>query len=197
MIKKINELEIGDKIILKEDWRMPCNTVINGHHYVEELCPVEVPSIVISFQKIEGILVDEKLGLNLGALSLYLYAIDTGRFHELNKRVEDFDKTESSDILMVEESTKNKRRITKPFNLDAAKNGARIETKRGERVHIINWDGKEDNYPLEAIVCPRTREEYDHRIIVSYTLDGKYSEDKKRNLSMDLIIVEYEDIESE
>lgn len=197
MIKKISELEVGDKIILKENWRTPCNTVVNGHHYVVELCPVEVPSIVINFRKIEGILVDEERGLNLGALNLSIYVINTGRFHEFSKRVEDFDKTESSDILMVEESTKNKRRITKPFNLDAAKNGARIETKRGERVHIINWDGKKDGYPLKAIVCPRTREEDDHRIFVSYTLDGKYSEDEKRNLEMDLIIVEYEDIESE
>ena len=196
MIKKINELEVGDKIILKENWRTPCNTVVNGHHYVVELCPVEVPSIVTSFRKIEGIIVDEKRGLNLGALSLSLYSIDTGRFHELNKRVEDFDKTESSDILMVEESTKNKRRIIKPFNLNAAKNGARIETKRGERVHIINWDGEGD-YPLKAIVCPRTKEENDHRIFVTYTLDGKYDKDCEKYQYMDLIIVEYEDIESE
>lgn len=42
MIKKIKELEIGDKIILKENWYTPCNTIVNGHHYVAELYLVEV-----------------------------------------------------------------------------------------------------------------------------------------------------------
>ena len=189
-IKEIKELEIGDKIILKENWRTPCNTVINGHHYVEELCAVEVPSIVINFRKIEEILVDEKLGLNLGALNLFLYSIKTDRFYELSKRVEDFDKTESSDILMVEESTKNKRRITKPFNLDAVKNGARIETKKGERVHFINCDG-EGIYKLKVLICKQKGS----ADFFCYTLDGKcrYWENASER---DLIIVEYEDIES-
>ena len=110
MIKKIKELEIGDKIILKEDWRMPCDTVVNGHHYIMELCPVEVPSIVLNFRKLETS-IGEELGISTGWIELYIYTIDRGSFHELRKRVEDYDKTESSDILMVEESTKNKRRI--------------------------------------------------------------------------------------
>ena len=44
-----------------------------------------------------------------------------------------------------------KRKIVKPFDLEAAKNGAKIETRNGKEVEILRTDLK-NKYPIIGII---------------------------------------------
>lgn len=61
-----------------------------------------------------------------------------------------------------------KTKIQKPFEVEAAKNGAIIETKNGHSVRILCYDKVSDNYPIVALVNSEGRESCH-----SYTLDGE------------------------
>lgn len=61
-----------------------------------------------------------------------------------------------------------KKKIQKPFDAEAAKNGAIIETKNGRSVRILCYDKVSDNYPIVALVKSEGRESCH-----SYTLNGE------------------------
>lgn len=61
-----------------------------------------------------------------------------------------------------------KKKIQKPFDAEAAKNGAIIETKNGHSVRILCYDKMSDNYPIVALVKSEGSESCH-----SYTLDGE------------------------
>ena len=44
-----------------------------------------------------------------------------------------------------------KKKIQKPFNAEAAKKGARVETRGGDPVRIICYDRKGDDCPILAL----------------------------------------------
>lgn len=78
-----------------------------------------------------------------------------------------------------------KKKIQKPFNVEAAKNGAVIKTVEGNSVRILCYDRAEggDGYPIIALVNVGDRE-----ACHSYTSEGKLL----RNSSdrHDLVIIE-------
>ena len=81
-----------------------------------------------------------------------------------------------------------KKKIKKPFDIQAAKNGAKIETKSGHPVRIVCYDRKGD-YSIIALVDYGLTEE-----LTSYTIDGKYIDDKFADNSLIIIEeVEYPD----
>ena len=57
----------------------------------------------------------------------------------------------------------------KPFNLEAAKNGAAVCTRDGRDARIICWDAK-GNYPIIALI----KECDDMECTYSYNADGKF-----------------------
>lgn len=61
-----------------------------------------------------------------------------------------------------------KKKIQKPFDVEAAKNGAIIETRNGHSVRILCYDKVSDNYPIVALVNSEGRESCH-----SYTLNGE------------------------
>ena len=78
-----------------------------------------------------------------------------------------------------------KKKIQKPFNVEAAKNGAVIETVDGNSVRILCYDraGGEYGYPIIALVNFGGMESFQ-----SYTSEGKLLRDSSdRN---DLVIIE-------
>lgn len=58
----------------------------------------------------------------------------------------------------------------KPFNLEAAKNGAKLITRDGRPARIVCWDRKDKDYPLLALL---ENEEGDHEVYYSFTLNGQ------------------------
>lgn len=83
-----------------------------------------------------------------------------------------------------------KRKIVKPFDLEAAKNGAKIETRNGKEVEILRWD-LNNKCSILGIVT----EDDGYESFVGWENDG--TNPFKMDIDNDLVIVEYEDEESE
>lgn len=62
-----------------------------------------------------------------------------------------------------------KKKIQKPFDVEAAKNGARVETRGGKSVRIICYDRLGSNHPILALVNRRGTEE----LCLSYNFRGE------------------------
>lgn len=77
----------------------------------------------------------------------------------------------------------NGKKIVKPFDLEAAKNGAKIETRDGREVEILKWDVKDTSYPIEGVIL---------RNKATWTNNGKWTIDDPLHCRHDLVIVEYE-----
>lgn len=80
----------------------------------------------------------------------------------------------------------NGKKIIKPFDLEAAKNGAKIETRDGREVEILKWDAENTSYPIEGVIL---------RSKATWANNGKWSIADPQNCHHDLVIVEYEDEE--
>lgn len=77
----------------------------------------------------------------------------------------------------------NGKKIIKPFDLEAAKNGAKIETRDGREVEILKWDRENySSYPIEGVIL---------RNKGTWTNDGKWSIEDPY-CRHDLVIVEYD-----
>lgn len=77
------------------------------------------------------------------------------------------------------------KRIIKPFNLEAAKKGAKLEIRNGGKAEILKWDAN-SSCPLIGFYVDCEGNDS----IGSWTLSGKWG----GNTSLlDLVIVEYED----
>lgn len=79
------------------------------------------------------------------------------------------------------------KKTTKLFNLAAAQNGAKVETRNGGKVEILKWDAHNDCPLIGTYV---DGEGYEH--VGSWTLNGNWGEVAS---PLDLVIVEYEDEE--
>lgn len=75
------------------------------------------------------------------------------------------------------------KKIIKPFDLEAAKKGAKVETRSGKKVEIFKWDAN-SQFPLKGIY--ENCEGYE--CAGSWNLDGEWGSAP----SLDLVIVEYE-----
>lgn len=84
-----------------------------------------------------------------------------------------------------------KRKIVKTFNLEAAKNGANVETRNGDKVEIIRTDLK-NSFPILGILTRGN----DYQVPLSWEINGT-SPTSPTDSDYDLVIVEYEDEESE
>lgn len=80
-----------------------------------------------------------------------------------------------------------KKKIQKPFDAEAAKNGAIIETKNGRSVRILCYDKVSDNYPIVALVKSEGRESCH-----SYTLNGEAF--ASNSSESNLVIIEEVDV---
>lgn len=80
----------------------------------------------------------------------------------------------------------NSKKIIKPFDLEAAKNGAKIETRDGREVEILKWDAENTSYPIEGVIL---------RNKATWANNGKWSIADLQHCHHDLVIVEYEDEE--
>ena len=78
------------------------------------------------------------------------------------------------------------KKTIKSFDLEAAKKGAKVETRSGKKVEIFKWDAR-SNFPLKGIY--ENNEGYE--CTGSWALNGEWGSDS----SLDLVIVEYEDEE--
>lgn len=78
------------------------------------------------------------------------------------------------------------KKTIKPFDLVAAQNGAKVETRSGKKVEIFKWDAR-SNFPLKGIY--ENSEGYE--CTGSWALNGEWGSDS----SLDLVIIEYEDEE--
>lgn len=75
-----------------------------------------------------------------------------------------------------------KKKIQKPFDAEAAKRGATVETKGGDPVRIICYDRLESKYPIVALVNCKSSES-----CYTYTIGGSlYCDEPSEN---DLVIV--------
>lgn len=79
-----------------------------------------------------------------------------------------------------------KKEIIKPFDLEAYKKGAKIQTRDGHEVRIICTDRKNQYYPIIALVKLDNGSETYH----SYTPKGKVQPFKTTISNDDLVIVE-------
>ena len=79
-----------------------------------------------------------------------------------------------------------KKEIIKPFDLEAYKNGAKVETRDGHEVRIICTDAKHIYYPIIALVKLTD----DNESTMSYTLEGEKYYCGFGNDANDLVIVE-------
>lgn len=77
----------------------------------------------------------------------------------------------------------NGKKIIKPFDLEASKKGAKVETRSGKKVEIFKWDAN-SQFPLKGIY--ENCEGYE--CAGSWNLDGEWGSAP----SLDLVIVEYE-----
>lgn len=57
----------------------------------------------------------------------------------------------------------------KPFDLEAAKNGAKLITRDGRPARIVCWDRKDEDYPL----CALLEDKEGHEQYYSYTKNGR------------------------
>lgn len=85
-----------------------------------------------------------------------------------------------------------KRKIVKSFNLEVAKNGAKVETRNGHKVEILRTDLK-NICPIIGIVTG----DDDSEGFSAWKIDGTSPIKIFGDDSNDLVIVDYEDEESE
>lgn len=78
------------------------------------------------------------------------------------------------------------KKIQKPFNVESAKNGAKVETRDGKSVRIICYDKVADDYPIVALVNIGGIES-----CYGYTTEGRLFGNEINKL--DLVIVEEEE----
>ena len=83
-----------------------------------------------------------------------------------------------------------KRKIVKSFDLEAAKNGAKIETRNGKEVEILRWD-LNNKCPILGIVTG----DDGYESFAGWGNDG--TSPFKMDIDNDLVIVEYENDKSE
>lgn len=76
-----------------------------------------------------------------------------------------------------------KKKIQKPFNVEEAKNGARVERRDGKPVRIICYDRVDTAYPIIALVKSHNGE-----YCFSYDINGKLAHHEYNN--EDLVIIE-------
>ena len=81
------------------------------------------------------------------------------------------------------------KKIIKPFDLEAAKNGAKVEMKCGFDVEILKWNVK-NPYPIIGVVKVKDTFEY----VGVWATDGTWASDDDCP-EYRLVIVEYEDEE--
>lgn len=81
-----------------------------------------------------------------------------------------------------------KRKIVKTFNLEAAKNGAKVETRNGHKVEILRTDLK-NNFPIIGIVTGDDGSEG----FAGWKTDGTSPAKIIGDNDNDLVLVEYED----
>lgn len=85
-----------------------------------------------------------------------------------------------------------KRKIVKPFDLEAVKNGAKAETRNGHKVEILRTDLK-NSYPIIGIVTGDDGSEG----FSMWKTDGANPVEIIGDNDNDLVIVEYEDEDEE
>lgn len=73
-----------------------------------------------------------------------------------------------------------------PFDIEKAKQGAKIVTRDNENARIICYDRESEDYPIVALVMDTGAAESE---IITYTNDGKYYDDGDTS-SYDLFILE-------
>lgn len=78
-------------------------------------------------------------------------------------------------------------RIIKPFDLEAAKNGAKVETRNGMKVEIVRWN-LNNSFPILGIITG----DNGHQSYVGWRINGT-SPTSPSDSDYDLVIVEYED----
>jgi len=76
-----------------------------------------------------------------------------------------------------------KKKIQKPFDIEAAKNGAKVERRDGKPVRIICYDRVGDDYPIIALIGYKNFEDYEAYSVEGNSLCGGLIGD-------DLVIVE-------
>lgn len=81
-----------------------------------------------------------------------------------------------------------KKKIQKPFDLEAAKRGAIVETKGGDPVRIICYNRKNNDCPILALVS-KAKKDTVEEICYPYTLDGSLGYVNVAN-NEDLVIIE-------
>lgn len=69
----------------------------------------------------------------------------------------------------------------KPFDLEKAKQGAKVITRDGRPARIICWDRVESTYPIVALVKDKDGTDVD---IETYTLDGACVAEQEYNLDL-------------
>lgn len=84
------------------------------------------------------------------------------------------------------------KKVTKPFDLEAAKNGAKVETRNGHKVEILRSDLK-NICPIIGIVTGDDGSEG----FCGWKIDGTSPVKMIGDDSNDLVIVEYEDEDKE
>ena len=75
-----------------------------------------------------------------------------------------------------------KKKIQKPFNVEAAKNGAKVETKDGYSVRILCYDRIKTDYPIVALINFDNEE-----ACISYNIKGSLN---CNQTNKDLVIIE-------
>jgi hypothetical protein len=75
-----------------------------------------------------------------------------------------------------------KKKIIKPFDLEKAKNGAKLQTKGGYPVEIFKWDAR-GNYPIKGMIIQAKED-----VGSCWTLEGTWFVNPSGNYS--LVIVE-------
>lgn len=76
-----------------------------------------------------------------------------------------------------------KKKIQKPFNVEEAKNGARVERRDGKPVRIICYDRVDTTYPIIALI-----KSYNGENCFFYDINGKLAHHEYNN--EDLVIIE-------
>lgn len=82
------------------------------------------------------------------------------------------------------------KKTIKPFDLEAAKNGAKVEMKIGYKVEILKWDIK-NPCPIAGVI--KITDTYEQ--LGGWMIDGKWIGEDDDNPDYDLVIVEYENEE--
>ena len=86
-----------------------------------------------------------------------------------------------------------KVRTVNPFDVEKAKQGAKIQTKCGYDVHISAYDVEDEDFPILAVVTVKSEDDIDWRPLL-YNGDGI---SKEEGVDYNLQIVEEEEVENE